>query len=83
MITTAILKIINFYQKYLSLDQGVVRTIFIGKDSDFSVCRHSPTCSDYTYQAIEKYGLGKGSFLGIKRIIRCNPFNKGGFDPLQ
>ena len=41
-----------------------------------------PTCSEYAYQAIEKYGVFKGGFLSIKRILRCNPFCKGGFDPV-
>ena len=46
-------------------------------------CKFYPTCSEYTLQAIEKYGSLKGSFLGIKRILRCNPFSKGGYDPLK
>ena len=45
-------------------------------------CKYYPTCSQYTKQAIEKYGILKGGFLGIKRILRCNPFSKGGYDPL-
>lgn len=46
-------------------------------------CKYYPTCSDYTMQAIQKYGWLKGSFLGIKRILKCNPFSKGGYDPLK
>lgn len=46
-------------------------------------CKYYPTCSDYTIQAIEKYGGIKGSLLGIKRILKCNPFSKGGYDPLK
>ena len=46
-------------------------------------CKYYPTCSEYTKQAIEKYGAIKGSFIGIKRIIKCNPFSKGGYDPLK
>ena len=42
-----------------------------------------PTCSEYTKQAIEKYGALKGTILGIHRILRCNPFSKGGYDPLK
>jgi len=61
---------IEKYQKYIS-------PIF-GKH-----CKFYPSCSEYTKQAIEKYGLFKGSFLGIKRIIRCNPFSKGGYDPVK
>ena len=46
-------------------------------------CIYVPTCSSYTYQAIEKYGLIRGSFKGFCRILRCNPFAKGGFDPVK
>ena len=46
-------------------------------------CKYYPTCSEYTKQAIEKYGVLHGSFLGIKRILRCNPFSKGGYDPVK
>lgn len=45
-------------------------------------CKYYPSCSEYTKQAIEKYGIFKGVFLGTKRILRCNPFSKGGYDPL-
>lgn len=46
------------------------------------VCRFHPTCSEYSRQALTKYGLGKGSFLSVKRILRCNPFFHGGYDPV-
>ena len=46
-------------------------------------CRFVPTCSEYSYQAIEKHGAIKGTALSIWRILRCNPFNKGGYDPLN
>ncbi len=62
--------LIEKYQKYISP--------MLGKK-----CRFYPTCSEYTKQAIEKYGLLKGVFLGLKRIFRCNPFSKGGYDPLK
>ena len=64
-----ILLLIRFYQKYIS--------IFLGKN-----CRFYPTCSAYTYEAIEKFGIIKGIFLGIKRIIKCHPFHPGGYDPV-
>ncbi len=46
-------------------------------------CRFYPTCSQYTLEAIEKYGFLRGSLKGIWRILRCNPFSKGGYDPLK
>lgn len=46
-------------------------------------CKYYPSCSEYTKQAIEKYGCIKGCLLGIKRILKCNPFSKGGYDPLK
>ena len=45
-------------------------------------CRFVPTCSEYAYQAISTYGVFRGSLLAIKRILRCHPFNPGGFDPV-
>lgn len=63
---------IKFYQKIIS------RYILIGRN-----CRFYPTCSEYSIQAYEKYGFFKGSFLMIKRILRCSPLSKGGYDPLR
>jgi putative membrane protein insertion efficiency factor len=45
-------------------------------------CRFYPTCSEYALEAIKKFGLLKGGFLSVKRILRCNPMNPGGFDPI-
>ncbi|OQX23323.1 MAG: membrane protein insertion efficiency factor YidD [Desulfobacteraceae bacterium IS3] len=45
-------------------------------------CRFYPSCSDYAYQAIERYGMFKGLCISLKRILRCHPFNPGGFDPV-
>ena len=68
-----LLKIIEFYQKNISLWLG----------SKNINCKFYPTCSEYTKQAIKKYGALKGTILGIYRILRCNPFSKGGYDPLK
>ena len=65
--------LIEFYQKNIStfLESKNIR------------CKFYPTCSEYTKQAIRKYGSLKGGILGIIRIFRCNPFSKGGYDPLK
>ncbi len=46
-------------------------------------CRFYPTCSEYSVQAINKYGVVKGGIKSVWRILRCNPFNKGGYDPVD
>ena len=65
-----LLGIIRFYQKYLSGAKG------------YSSCKYYPTCSRYAIEAIEKYGAFKGCLLAAWRILRCNPFSKGGYDPV-
>lgn len=62
--------IIRLYQKYLSPSLG-------------NHCAYYPTCSEYTRQAVDKYGIIKGNILGIKRILKCNPFSHGGIDYLK
>lgn len=62
--------LIRFYRKYLSPLKTTTHCIFI------------PTCSEYALEAIEKYGALKGGLLTAWRILRCNPFSKGGYDPV-
>lgn len=64
-----LIKIIRFYQKYLSPLKG-------------TRCPYIPTCSQYGLEAIQKYGALKGSLLAAWRILRCNPFSHGGYDPV-
>jgi len=45
-------------------------------------CRYTPTCSEYAMQAVERYGAGRGSLLAIRRVLSCNPFARGGYDPV-
>ena len=64
-----VLRIIKVYQKYLSPLLG-------------PSCRFHPTCSEYTFQAIETYGVLRGGLLAVKRILKCNPWGGSGADPL-
>ena len=68
--STVVLGLIRFYKKFIS-------PLLI------PACRFEPSCSRYTYDAVLKYGAAKGIYLGMKRILRCNPFCKGGFDPVR
>lgn len=68
MIKKLLIKLLNVYQFFSRFTPPV--------------CRFTPTCSEYMKQAIIKYGVLKGGLLGIKRISRCHPFNKGGYDPV-
>lgn len=65
-----LIKTVKFYRHAISPYKGA------------SCCRFTPTCSEYAIEAIEKYGSIKGSYLAIKRILRCHPFSKGGYDPV-
>ena len=73
---------IKLIQLYRKVSHPVYRTL-----DKFHInplgCRYTPSCSHYTEEAIRKYGLVKGSLMGVYRILRCNPFSKGGEDPLH
>lgn len=70
MLKTIFKKMIRFYQIFLSPLKG------------HGTCKFYPTCSQYAIEAIDKYGVGKGMLLAIWRILRCNPFSRGGYDPV-
>ncbi|TAN36295.1 membrane protein insertion efficiency factor YidD [Patescibacteria group bacterium] len=72
-----IISTINFYQKFLSLDTGVLSL------KKGTTCVFYPTCSEYTKQAVSKYGATKGLFMGFRRILRCHPWQKNHIDPLK
>ncbi|MBR3932570.1 MAG: membrane protein insertion efficiency factor YidD [Clostridia bacterium] len=65
-----IIKFIKFYQKKIS-------------PAKKPCCRFFPTCSEYALQAVTKYGAAKGTYLSAKRLLKCHPFHKGGYDPLK
>jgi len=67
----ALLALIRFYQ--MTISKGIPQ----------NTCRFYPSCSHYGYQAIYKYGALKGSGMAIWRVLRCNPFNPGGYDPVR
>ncbi len=77
---TFFIKLINLYQKTLSLDTGFLKQIGIIKRP---ICVFYPTCSEYTKEAINKYGILKGIKLSFLRIIRCHPWQKNHIDILQ
>ncbi len=70
--------LIKIYQKTLSFDHGPLKFFH-----PYGFCRFTPTCSQYGVEAISKYGIIKGGIKTIWRIIRCNPWNKGGYDPIK
>lgn len=69
MMKKLLLRLILFYRKYLSPLKSIK-------------CPYFPSCSQYGLEAVERFGFIKGGFLMIWRILRCNPFSKGGFDPV-
>ena len=72
-----VVRIIRVYQKTLSLDHSWLSFL-----KPYGQCRFQPTCSVYSIQALGKYGFLKGGIKTAWRVLRCNPFNKGGWDPV-
>lgn len=74
----SVIYLIKIYQRFPILDNPISHSLL----GPSSVCRYSPRCSDYAIEAIGKYGFFKGGLMAMKRIARCNPYAKGGFDPV-
>lgn len=75
MIKRALINLIKVYQKTLSPDHGPLSFLY-----SEGFCRFKPTCSQYTIDAIERFGAAKGTLVGFYRINRCNPWSRGGWD---
>lgn len=73
-----VIKILKIYQKTLSFDHGIFKFLY-----PRGFCRFRPTCSDYAIEAVQKYGVIKGGLKAGWRVLRCNPFNSGGVDPVK
>lgn len=75
---------INLYQKYLSFDHSEWLLNWKSKKDhrQYIGCKYYPSCSEYTKQSINRFGLIVGSILGVWRILRCNPWSHGGHDPV-
>ena len=73
-----LLLLIKGYQKTLSPDHGLMRFFY-----PHGVCRYYPSCSQYAYEAIDKRGALKGSWLAVNRVLRCNPWSQGGIDQVK
>ncbi len=65
-----LIRLVKLYRKYISPMKRV------------PTCRFTPTCSEYALEAIERHGAVKGTYLAVRRILKCHPFHEGGFDPV-
>jgi len=72
------LLLVRIYQFLLPIRTFIGRFLLFPQNT----CRFRPTCSQYMIQAISRYGIMRGGLLGFKRIVKCNPFNSGGYDPV-
>lgn len=70
--------LIRVYQKTISPDHGLLKFLF-----RYGVCRFTPTCSEYACDALTKHGVIKGGLKAFWRVLRCNPFSEGGYDPVN
>ena len=78
MLKRASVCLIGLYQKTISPDHGMFRGLY-----PHGFCRYYPTCSQYSKEAIEHYGVVRGVAMGSWRILRCNPWSRGGHDPVK
>lgn len=94
IVKKSILILIKIYQKTVSPDHGLTPFTASGifsfwlkkgltSPSVNNTCRFYPTCSEYAHEAIDKFGIKRGLVLSIKRVLRCHPWNAGGYDPVE
>jgi len=73
-----ILGTIRFYQKTFSPDHGLGKVLY-----PHGYCKYHPSCSEYAHRAVDEFGIIRGLVMGCGRIFRCNPWSKGGYDPVK
>jgi putative membrane protein insertion efficiency factor len=77
MARNALISCIRLYQKILSPDTG-----WFAYRYPYGACRFAPTCSEYAARAIQRFGVVRGGWLGVRRVLRCHPWHRGGYDPV-